>query len=328
MKRLLITGSTGFIGYHLVEKALLAGFEVFATKRASSSIDQLKAFNIQFINVDLRDCTALTNAIRDHNIEYIIHNAGLTKALNPDEFNKVNVHITQSIIDAISKSKGQIRKFVFMSSMAVSGPGKSYTTVIDATDPDQPVTHYGKSKSAAEKIIKQNEQIPYLIFRPTAVYGPWERDILVMIKTLKAGFDLHLGKYPQALTFIYAKDLAELVIAALDTNISRATYLVSDGNVYDRYSFGNEVISCLNNKPIRIHLPIFIGQAIALFNEWISKLTCKAPLFDRDKLPELTAKSWRIDIQSIRNDFNFVPKYDLKAGIAESIRWYKKNKWL
>lgn len=328
MKRLLITGATGFIGYHLVEKAVSAGFKVFATRRASSAIAHLKPFDIEFITVDLEDREALTTAIRDHKIEYIVHNAGLTKALNPDEFNKVNVQYTQSLIDAIKDCKEQILKFVFMSSMAVSGPRDNYDKVISAEDPDQPVSFYGKSKSAAEKIIRENKDIPYIIFRPTAVYGPWEKDILVMIKTIKAGFDLHLGRYPQALTFIYAKDLAELVIASLDTNISQSTYLVSDGNIYDRYSFSNEVKLNLKNKALTIHLPVFIGQVIGLINEWTSKLTRKAPLFDRDKLPELTAKSWRLDIQSIRNDFNFVPKYDLKAGIAESIVWYKKNKWL
>lgn len=108
-------------------------------------------------------------------------------------------------------------KFLYMSSLAAFGPGaKNTSNPVELTSVPKPVTVYGKSKLAAEKFISEKSVVPYLIFRPTAVYGPGEKDILKAIKLMNNRVDFQIGRKEQYLTFIYVKDLARLAFDAIE----------------------------------------------------------------------------------------------------------------
>ncbi len=328
METLFITGATGFLGYHIVEQALNSGYRVVATVRESSKVGHLADRPVQFISASLFDSDVLRNTLKEHNVSFIIHNAGLTKAKNHDSFYSVNAHSTRILAEAALSSGQDIKKFVFMSSMAAQGPAEHPDEILRIDSPERPVTHYGRSKQMAEKILGEYADLNDLIFRPTAVYGPRERDIFIMVKTLKSGFDLYLGRKPQCLSFVYAADLARLVVGALQSEHRKRKYIVTDGCNYDRYAFADILNDIFRKKARRLHLPQFFGYGMALVNETVHRFKSSPPVFDRDKLNELLAPGWACDISQTVKDFNFAPEYDLNRGLHETVKWYEEQGWL
>lgn len=323
--RILITGASGFVGYHLVETALDAGMEVYAAVRASSNVSHLKDLPVNFVYPDFSSKDALKNLIIEHQFDYIIHGAGVTKAKSLDEYNKINAGYTLNLVVAAAESGVPIRKFLFISSLAAVGP-ISYDASWPVPDVDkpQPVTNYGKSKLLAEEYLGVITDVPWVILRPTAVYGPRERDLFVLFKTFRQGLEPYMGKRAQWLSFVYVKDLAQAAMLALTAPVSGTAYNISDGNRYDRYALANVIKQNLKLRTFRIHLPLPVIKTVATVLEMVSR---GAPLLNRDKLNELTAENWNCSIEKIRQDLGYRPAYDLEKGVKETLEWYTDNKW-
>lgn len=328
MKNLLITGATGFVGSHLAEEAIQRGYQVHATVRRDSGYDHLDHLPISYHKLSLFDENALSELIENHNIRWVIHNAGLTKAIKSQDYYSVNAHSTHILTRAIERAKVENEKFIFMSSLAAQGPANLPGQWLKTDLTEQPVTDYGYSKLKAEQYVKQIEGLNYIILRPTGVFGPMEKDFLQVVKMINRGLDLYIGKFDQSLSFIYVKDLARLVITSLESGVSQKTYNVSDGYMYTRFDFSEEVARILKKKAFRIFLPLWVGKSLASASEWICRIQQQPSLLNRDKLNEILAPSWACDIADLKRDFNFVPQYNLASGLIETISWYQERRWL
>lgn len=328
MKKILITGATGFVGSHFVSEAIEKGFEVHITVRSNSDLTYLKEFKVNCHNLSLFDKSALKKLILENQIDYILHNAGITKTKKMNDYFSVNAHATKILAEAVIESQRPIKKFVYISSLAALGPGSFAGDILDNTRPEQPNSYYGKSKLLAEKHLEEMTGLDFIVFRPTGVYGPREKDFLQMIKMLKSGLELYIGKAPQTLSFIYVKDLSALVISAFEAEVSRCKYVVSDGKIYDKSAFGKEIVQILGVKPIRLNLPVYAGSFIAHISEFIHIFKSKPALLNKDKLHEILAPSWACDTSDLARDFKFAAQYNLREGLEETIHWYQREKWL
>src|SRR5689334_4358749 len=99
-KRVLITGATGFVGYHLIEKALGAGLEVDAAIRKSSDASHLNSFNLQYIDLEYTSIDKLKVQLEERQYQYIIHAAGITKAKTAEGYNLVNAEYSRNLATA------------------------------------------------------------------------------------------------------------------------------------------------------------------------------------------------------------------------------------
>lgn len=323
--KVLITGASGFVGYHLTETALKAGLEVYAAVRKSSVVDQLKHLPIQYVYLDMSDKDAMREQFAAHRFDYVIHAAGLTRAKNTEEYNRVNAEYSLNL--ATVAFEYGVKKFVFLSSLAALGP-VSFSAASGLTEQHEasPVTDYGRSKLLAEQLLmKHLPQLPLVILRPTAVYGPRERDIFIMFKTMAGGLEPYIGRTGQKLSFIYVKDLANVAIKALAVDTGNAIYNIADGRVYDRYALANIFKQEMNKSTLRFHVPLPLVKLIASTMELFSSNT---PALNKEKLNELTAESWDCSIERARRELGFQPEYDLHSGMRETLRWYKDNRWL
>lgn len=326
-EKVLITGASGFVGYHLINEALKNNLEVYAAIRKSSSIDHLKDLDVKYVYPDFRDQEALSKLLSDNGINYIIHAAGATKARSQKEYDTINATYTVNLAKAAVNADAQFKKFVLISSLAAVGPINSLEgTITDNTTPN-PVTAYGRSKLAAEQQLKAIKGLNYTILRPTAVYGPRDKDIFIFFKQVVKGIEPYIGNKAQKLTFIYVTDLAEISVKALFVGAGK-TYIISDGNFYSRYELGNITKSVLNLKAIKFHLPVNLVKVIAAIAEKVSSLSNNASALNIEKLKELTAANWNCDTEQAKHDLGFYPKYDLDAGLTETLNWYKANNWL
>ena len=330
MKKILITGASGFVGSHLVEESLHRGLEVYAGVRKSSSRKYLQDERINFFELNFADVGGMTKQLSKIKFDYIVHNAGVVSAPKLEDYHRVNCEYVQNFTTALHKANAIPQKFIFISSLAASGPASNddLTDFLKLGDEPNPINAYGKAKLAAEQHLESLPNFPYLTLRLTAVYGPREKEILTFFKLLNWGLEGYIGKKRQHLTFIYVKDLAKLAVDAALSQHARATYLVSDGDHHPASSLGKYGKQFLNKKTFKIYVPLGLVKGIAYSLENIGKIMGSYPALNLEKVHILSSLNWKCDINPIKKDFNFQPQYDLERGLQETIEWYKKNKWL
>ena len=327
-ERILITGASGFIGYHLIKAAQKAGLEVHAAVRSTSKLSQLDSLAPTYIYPDFRSKESLLKGLEEGQYSYIIHAAGATKAKSDAEYNLINADYTKNLALAASEADIPLKKFVFLSSLAAQGPSAYQDEELfsESRQPN-PVTAYGKSKLMAEQYLKEID-LPLAVLRPTAVYGPGEKDLFIVFKMLQDGLDAYIGRNPQRFSFVYVQDIVDVAILALKSeNKKEHTYNISDGKVYHRYELADIFKSLLGKKTFRFHIPESIVKVVANLMELAYSNSEKSPVLNKEKLNELTAPNWACSIEAAKRDLNYWPVYDLKAGLKESLPWYTENKW-
>lgn len=339
MPRILVTGATGFIGSFIVEEALNKGMEVWAAVRKTSSLEYLRDSRIHRIELNLSSEDDLKNQLKDHPFDYVVHAAGVTKCIHQEDFYRINTEGTKNLVNAIRTLKMPLKRFVYLSSLSIFGPIREqqpYQEIKEADTP-QPNTAYGKSKLLAEQFLDSineslkadEEPFPYVILRPTGVYGPREKDYFLMAKSIKGHSDFSVGYKQQDITFVYVQDVVQAVFLAIDYGKTGRKYFLSDGQVYQSSTFSNLIHQELG-RPwwIRIKAPIWILRIVTFFGEHIGRMTGKITALNNDKYHILKQRNWRCDIQPAIDELGYHPEYPLELGVPLTIRWYKENKWL
>ncbi|WP_080905658.1 NAD(P)-dependent oxidoreductase [Parabacteroides sp. Marseille-P3160] len=334
--RLLITGASGFIGGYLVEEALGRGYEVWAGVRKSSPRERLQDGRIRFIDLHYSDPEALTAQLKAFVKEYgawdyVIHNAGLTKTPRKEDFFLVNAEYTSHLIQSLAAAGASPKKFLLMSSLSSYGAGDEKTFhPIRLEDPQNPDTAYGRSKLQAEKYLREQSYFPYIILRPTGVYGPGDKDYFLEIQSIRSGFDFTVGLKPQRITFIYVKDLARAAFLALEKEgLVNRHYFVADGDVYTDTSFARLIQRLLGKKQVlHLRIPLGLVKLACLCSEGIGKLTGKAMTLNSDKYLILKQRNWICETAPLQDELGFVPSFLLEKGLEESIAWYREKGWL
>lgn len=339
MPRILVTGATGFIGSFIVEEALNKGMEVWAAVRKTSSLEYLRDSRIHRIELNLSSEDDLKNQLKDHPFDYVVHAAGVTKCIHQEDFYRINTEGTKNLVNAIRTLKMPLKRFVYLSSLSIFGPIREQQPYQEITEADtpQPNTAYGKSKLLAEQFLDgineslkaDEEPFPYVILRPTGVYGPREKDYFLMAKSINGHSDFSVGYKQQDITFVYVQDVVQAVFLAIDYGKTGRKYFLSDGQVYQSSTFSNLIHQALG-RPwwIRIKAPIWILRIVTFFGEHIGRMTGKITALNNDKYHILKQRNWRCDIQPAIDELGYHPEYPLELGVPLTIRWYKENKWL
>jgi UDP-glucose 4-epimerase len=325
-EKVLITGASGFLGYHIIQAAVKEGYEVYAAVRKSSNVKHLQHLSVNYVELNYSDADGLNKLFEEYNFDYVIHAAGTTKANSEAEYDLVNNVYTINLAAAAAKNK-KVKRFVFISSLASIGPSKNAAESITENTPRHPVTAYGKSKLNAENNLKKVD-IASTVFRPTAIYGPREKDIFIVTKTLCKGIDPYIGRTAQQLSFVYGPDMGDIAVKALKQTGASTEYNITDGKSYSRYAYADIVKAVLNKKAVRFHLPLPVIKTALFVVERINRAMKKVSPVSIEKLNELTAVNWVCDISKARRELGFEPKFDLEKGLKATIDWYKENKWL
>jgi nucleoside-diphosphate-sugar epimerase len=325
MKKILITGASGFVGSHLVEEALRRGLDVYAGIRKTSSRQYLTDHRIHFVELDFSDKTQLSSTIRQNQFDFIIHNAGVTAAPKDEDFWLVNFEYVKNLTEAIDNIP--VRKFLFISSLASYGPASQHdlSDFLKEEDTPNPINVYGKAKLAAERHLTSLPDLPYIIIRPTAVYGPRNEEFVPVFKSLKWHIEGYLGFGRQHLSFVHVSDLSIIVLDAVLSEQERKAYFLSDGKYYSQKEFYAAILKYLKSWTIKITVPIGLIRLIASILEKTIGSSGKFPTLNMEKVKILESRNWKCDVEPLREDFNYSPKYDLEKGMEDTINWFKQQ---
>ena len=334
-KKVLVTGASGFIGSFLVEGGLERGMQTWAGVRRTSSRKYLQDSRIRFAELNFGDKLKLKEQLAVHKQEhegwdYIIHCAGVTKCLHKEDFDKGNYQATVNFVEALYELDMVPERFIYISSLSIFGPihEENYLPISEC-DEAQPNTAYGESKLKSEKFLQSLSDFPYVIYRPTGVYGPRERDYFLMAQSIKQHVDFAAGFKRQDITFIYVKDLVQAVYLGVKSEALRRAYFVSDGQVYESRTFSELIQQELGNPwVLRIKCPLAILKVISSIAEFGAKCMGKTSTLNRDKYNIMKQRNWRCDISPLVTELGFHPEYPLDRGVKEIIAWYKKEGWL
>lgn len=326
---ILVTGASGFLGSHVAEQLSAAGRSVVALVRKNSNREFLSTLpNVKFAEGTVEDYDSCVRALKG--VTGVVHAAGLVKARGSDEFRRVNTDGTENLVRAALRVGG-IERFVLVSSQAAGGPSVNGVPV-QVGQEKPPVTGYGRSKLAAEKILlTEKDKLPCTILRPPAIYGPRDREILIFFKAVQSGILPLTNPKEARYSMIYGPDCAAACIRALHaTTESGLTLYVDDGAPVTFGEMIDWVEQALGKKAwLRVPLPFALVRGVAAMSELYGKVTDQAVMLTRDKCNELHDRGgWVCDGMPAREALGWQPKITFREGVRLTADWYRSAGWL
>ena len=333
--RALVTGASGFIGSALVEELGTLGFEVDALLRKTSSDANLAGLAYRRVEGDLGDESSLRRAVRE--VDYIFHLAGLTAARSRAEFFEHNAAGTERLARIAAEVQPGLARFVFVSSLAASGPAKSFNHPLSESDSEQPVSDYGHSKLAGEKaLLRFRDCFPVSIIRPPMVYGPRDKGVFVMIQTVARNLMPILqgssGSGHKYYSMIHVHDLVRGIVQCAVAPVAKVptgeVFFLTSDQVQNYQEILTTIAELLGRDPLRIRVPETAVKAVARVLSAVGKVTRRSFPLNLDKLNEILPDYWVCSNAKAKEMLGFKPEFDLASGMAQSIGWYKRHKWI
>lgn len=328
MPRILVTGASGFAGYHVVAALHTAGFAVRCLVRTHSRLDLIDAFGPELARGDVTQPETLPPAVRD--VDAVVHCAGLTRARRPTGFFAVNAEGTQNLCDACADTGGRVQQLIMIGSLAALGPATGPDAPVTEDEPPHPVGPYGESKLAGQQIAASfRNRFPVTILLPPALYGPADIDFLTYFRLIKHGLMLLVGRQTRSLSLLHAEDLARAVVLCLQNSASRQKdYLLEDGSSHTWDEVATTMSRVMDRKPITIRLPEGLVRAVAQLGGWWGAVSRRPPVVNPDRMQEFLHPHWVCRGRRIRDDLGFAPQFDLTAGFRQTHDWYVSHGWL
>ncbi len=313
-----LTGATGFVGSHIAEALVQAGYRVRCAIRTTSDTRWLEGVPVETRPVNLASRSALTREL--HGVEYVVHAAGLTRARNEADYFSVNAELTGTIAEAAIEVGA--RRFVLVSSLAARGPDGARG----------PASAYGVSKLEAERrlaaVAARAGGLEAGVLRPGGVYGPRDRELLPLFRLAARGFVPVPGVVGR-LQPVYATDVAAAVVRALEAETRSAGPLPLGGPEIHSWEEIAEALGAAVGRRVRpLRLPPSLFLAAGTLAELAAAVLRRAPELDRRRARDLTRLDWTCELEPAEKQLGWRPAVELEHGLTEAAEWYRRRGWL
>ena len=338
MKKVLITGGSGFIGYHLVRRLRQENVIVRCLVRPTSSLSLLKDFDVEYHIGELNDVQSLLSAV--DGCDTVFHAAALVRAKSYKEFETVNHFGTENVAQAAAECLSP-PVFIYISSLSAVGYSKPEQPRRES-DPPTPFSLYGKSKLAGENaLFAFADKMPCTIVRPGIVFGEADKMNLKLFKTIK-----QLGVCPipgfsdKYYSWIHVADLCDLLVAAALKGerlkgekhgqiqpLGAGIYFASSDEGRGLSEIARLIGRSVGRSRIRIQYcgPIIVWT-VSTFFEVKMRLTGKPQPIDWGKAQE-SLHHWTCSPEKAQTQLGFSPK-PLEERIEQTAKWFIENGWL
>jgi nucleoside-diphosphate-sugar epimerase len=323
----LVTGATGFIGSHLVDLLLSKGYSVRCITRKTSSLKWLEGKNVEIYDCGLTNVEKLVETMRG--IDYIFHVAGVVKSKKPQGYFKGNVDATKTLLEAASNFDNKIQNIMVVSSLTAVGPSEN-SKPVDETSPCNPITTYGRSKLAQERVCHEfMNKLPITICRVPAVYGERDTETFVFFKTMNSRLMTLIGFDKKLVSLIHVSDLVNgFVMAAENEKSKGGTYFISSEKFYTWSEIGKATEKALDKKAFKINVPHSVVYSVATVAQFLSYFSSKPATLNLEKARDIVQSNWICSTEKAIKDLGYKQNTSIEEGVTRTVNWYKKMKWM
>lgn len=296
-RTVLLPGATGFIGQHVQQHLLRAGYRVRALvrarKRGVSALDS----RCEVIVASLADREAVRQAA--HGVDAVVYCAGSVRGSRYQDFVPANVDGVRHVAEALGGS-ASVPPLLLISSLAASRPELS---------------DYARSKREGERVLERRPDLCWCILRPPAVYGPGDVEMRPLLNLVRRGLALRPGRAGQRLSLIHVSDLAEAVVfwAADPAACRQQTFSIDDGHP-DGYDW-SEIGLAVAGRPVRqLPVPAALLGGLGALSGMLAPLLGRAPMLTAGKARELQQDRWLCDNSAFSARTGWQPRLSLETG--------------
>jgi nucleoside-diphosphate-sugar epimerase len=321
----LVTGASGFIGSHVVDRLIARGEPVRACVRKTSDRRWLEGKPVELATVDLQTGEGVEDALKD--VRVVFHIAGVTGSRSPEAFRKGNCEASIDLATAALRHAPALERFVFVSSLAAAGPAAGGIPLTEES-PRNPVSSYGESKRDAEAGLERMGGLPLTVVRPPIVFGPRDTNLLGLFKAARFRVFPVVGLGRQQLSFVYGEDLAEgIVRAGLAPAAAGRTYFLT-GPRADWREAHAALKRALGRRILRLPLPKLLVRAVGELFEWKARLTGVPQAINRRKVREMFEPAWTCSGARAQEELGFEAATGLEEGFRRTAAWYREAGWI
>jgi dihydroflavonol-4-reductase len=338
MPRKLVTGATGFVGSNLVAHLRKQDHPVRCLVRNKARAATLEELGAELSLGSLDDQQSLERAVADTDV--VFHLAGRIHALSNREFVKDNVEGTRRVAEACSAQPNP-PIMVLVSSIAAGGPSLPGTPRKES-DPDQPVSDYGRSKLAAERAaMGLSGEVPVSILRPPIIFGPADPASLTIfqgVKTLRLHLVPGFRKFP--VSIVHVADLCDALVRIAErgeradaakngsSDHSPGKYYIAAERTIKYGELGTLAGQAIGHSALVLPLPKSIFWLMGSVMEIFGQIRRRPTVLGIDKIREALAPAWECSDEKLRHELDYCPALPLEQRFEETAAWYREHGWL
>ncbi len=316
--KVLVTGGTGFLGRYIARALLQRGDEVSILGRNFAAVPDLLAQGARPLKVDLRDSPTVQQACVG--MDAVCHSGALSAPWGKRaDFFAINASGTQTIIEGCRHHR--VQRLVYISSPSVLFDGRDQHNLTEAAPyPNRFTSTYALTKKLGEDFVRAATDVPSVILRPKALFGPGDQALLPrLIAAARAGRLPQIGDGRNRVDITYVENAADAAVLALTAPAAVGkTYLITNGEHALLWEVINQVLQHLHiPAPTRV-LPVGLAWSVALLMEAVAAVTRHEPRLTRYSVL-LLARTQTYAITAAHRDLDYHPRYALAEGIEKTL---------
>jgi dihydroflavonol-4-reductase len=332
MPRTLITGATGFIGCRLAELWQRKGREVTATGMVRNEAEEeraagLRAAGVPLLAADLSAPGKMEEACED--VDTIVHLAAAQHEANVSDeyFTRVNVEATRELVRRAAQQG--VGRFFYASSIGVYGIADD--SMIDEDTPLAPDNAYGRSKAAAEAMLREEQEslgMQVFIGRIGETYGPWDRRLLKLYAGIGKGRFWMVGNGGNLHQPVHVDDLGLAIQRLLDTPeaAGQPVILAGDEAISTR-EMCESIAAGVGKNLSRWSMPMTpLMLAAGVMESTMGRAGLQPPLHRRRL--DFFRKSLKFSTAKRDALLDLPPQRSFDVGARQTAEWYKEHQWL
>jgi dihydroflavonol-4-reductase len=303
MRRIAVTGASGFIGGNLVTHLERRGDEVTRIARPF-----------------VRETLASTFAT----VDVVAHLAGVVSATAERDYVDGNVAATRTVAQAARDADVRL---VHISSLAAAGPAPPRAPRVE-DDPPAPINSYGRTKLEGERALKGIEGLRWTILRPGVVYGPRDRALLALFRMSRRGILPLVGRPTAAYTFMYITDTVRAIAAAIDRDVTGDTIFLGHRQPVTTRALLEGVRTATGGRAAIVPIPKPVLRVAAWIGDAAGTVGGRPFLVNSRRYAELYAEGFVCRVDRLRERLGIEAEVPLDDGLTQTAAWYRSTGWL
>jgi nucleoside-diphosphate-sugar epimerase len=300
-----VTGATGFIGKNLLPALEVAGFTVRALTRRERNP---RHPGVTWVRGDLASPESLTQLV--DGAQAVVHLAGAVRGSSQGDFEEINVEGAARLAEAV-RDAGVAERVLVVSTLAAREPELSW--------------YSGSKRRGEERVRERLEGGPSVaVFRPTAVYGPGDREMRAVFRAMRLGLFPMLGGASARVSLIHVEDLVDaIVLWASSAEPLEGTYELHDGTPggYTWPRIARTTGEVWGRRVRRIPVPSGAVSVLSALNLVVARVIRRAPMLTPGKVRELCHPDWRCDNTALTAALAWKPRVDLADALERGVAY-------